>query len=156
MENINDNQKLLVFIIIRFPGKIKPESRIESPVSQTDLFATILDYLQIQMHPSDGKSLRRLIEGTVDKNTFVVTEWLSDLKTKPSHMVLKSGWKLLLPDSSATGDLKALYNLNEDPFEMKNLLGKNPDSSGYNSRVEELESCFREWKRRTSAKKLQN
>jgi len=114
------------------------------------LFATILDYLDMPETPSDGTSLRGLIEGTVDKNTYVVCEWLSDLSTKPSHMVLKDGWKLLLPDASATNLSKVLYNLNEDPLELNNLLANNSAAKKYKAKVAELESCYREWSERTA------
>ncbi len=137
-------------MLIKFPGKIKAGITIESPVSNMDLFATILDYLEMPETQSDGKSLRGLIEGTANKDTYIVTEWLSDLKTKPSHMVLKDGWKLMLPHSSASDNLKALYNLNEDPYELKNLLASNPESENYASKVAELESCFREWTKQTA------
>lgn len=140
-------------MLIRFPGKIKAGTRVDSPVSNMDLFATILDYLEMPETPSDGTSLRGLIEGTSDKNTYVVTEWLSDLTKKPSHMVLKDGWKLLLPDASAKNLNKVLYNLNEDPLELNNLLAENADSKKVEEKVTELKSCFDEWARRTNMKK---
>lgn len=137
-------------MMIRFPGKIKAGTKIDSPVSNMDLFATILDYLEMPETHSDGTSLRGLIEGTSDKDTYVVTEWLSNLETKPSHMVLKDGWKLLLPDASAKDLPKVLYNLNNDPLEINNLLVNNCDSEKYNLKVAELEACFQEWTKKTS------
>ena len=118
-----------------------------------DLFATILDYLDMPPHPSDGSSLRGLIEGTANEDTYVVTEWLSDLQGKPSHMVLKDGWKLMLPDPSAKKLKKALYNLNDDPHEMKNLLGNSANSRISAAKVAELEACFQDWIERTSQNK---
>ena len=133
-------------LMIRFPGRIEPGTKVDSFISTVNLFATILDYLEMPAHPSDGYSLRGLIEGTEAENgKYVVTEWLSNLKTDPAHMVIKDGWKLLLPDSSATDVMKALYDMNTDPYEMNNLLGNNPDSEKYKHKVEELEACFREW-----------
>ncbi len=136
-------------MMIRFPGRIKEGIIVDSPVSNIDLFATILDYLEMPETPSDGISLRGLIEGTADKDTYVVTEWLSDLTTKPSHMVLKGGWKLLIPDSSAKTELNALYNLNDDPYELHNLL-RTSDCKKYDDKVTELQSCFKEWQARTA------
>jgi arylsulfatase A-like enzyme len=137
-------------MLIRFPGRIKSGTVVDEYISTVNIFATILDYLNIPERPSDGFSMKGLIEGTDDKNPkYVVTEWLSELKTAPSHMVLKDGWKLMLPDSSATGVMKALYNLNDDPFEMNNLLGSNQDAGSYNDRVDDLETCFREWMAKT-------
>ena len=141
-------------MMIRFPGRIKPGTKVKAPVSNMDLFATILDYLEMPTHPSDGSSLRGLIEGTVNEDdTYVVTEWLSDPQGKPSHMVLKGGWKLMRPDPSARKVRKALYNLNDDPHELKNLLVENADSKAYAAKVAELETCFQDWMTRTSGNK---
>jgi arylsulfatase A-like enzyme len=138
-------------MMIRFPGRIKPGTKVKAPVSNMDLFATILDYLDIPHHPSGGNSLRGLIEGTVnEEDKYVVTEWLSDLQSKPSHMVLKGGWKLMRPDPSAKKVKKALYNLNDDPHELKNLLADGADSKTYATKVAELETCFQDWMMRTS------
>ena len=140
-------------MMIRFPGRIKPGTKVKAPVSNMDLFATILDYLDMPAHPSDGISLRGLIEGTANEDTYVVTEWLSSLQSKPSHMVLKDGWKLMRPDPSARKLKKALYNLNDDPHELKNLLADGADSKTYAVKVAELETCFQSWMTRTNANK---
>ncbi len=141
-------------MMIRFPGRIKPGTKVKAPVSNMALFATILDYLDMPAHPSDGRSLRGLIEGIVNEDdTYVVTEWLSDLQDKPSHMVLKGGWKLMRPDTSAKKVKMALYNLNDDPHEVKNLLADGADSKAYAVKVAELETCFQVWITRTSANK---
>jgi len=138
-------------MMIRFPGRIKAGTKVEAPVSNMDLFATILDYLDMPAHPSDGSSLRGLIEGTVNEDdTHVVTEWLSDLQGKPSHMVLKGGWKLMRPDPSAKKVKKALYNLNDDPNELTNLLEDGAESNAYAAKVAELEACFLDWMMGTS------
>ena len=144
-------------MMIRFPGRIKPGTKVKAPVSNVNLFATILDYLEMPPRPSDGHSLRGLIEGTVsEKDTYVVTEWLSDLQGKPSHMILKGGWKLMRPDPKGTKLQKALYNLNDDPHELTNLLADNPASNVYAVKVAELETCFQDWLMQTRANKPQN
>jgi arylsulfatase A-like enzyme len=120
-----------------------------------NLFATIVDYLEMPPRPSDGPSLRGLIEGVVNEDdACVVTEWLSDLQSQPSHMVLKGGWKLMRPDPRATKLKKALYNLNDDPYELTNLLADDNASDVYAVKVAELETCFQDWLARTSANKL--
>ena len=141
-------------MMIRFPGRIKPGTSVKAPVSNMDLFATMLDYLDMPHHPSDGHSLRGLIEGTAnEEDRYVVTEWLSDLQGKPSHMVLKGGWKLMRPDPSAKHVKKALYNLNDDPYEMTNLMGNDADAKRHVAKVAELEACFQAWMVRTSQHK---
>ena len=141
-------------MMIRFPGRIKPGTEVKAPVSTMDLFATILDYLEMPPHPSDGRSLRGLIEGiTKEDDVYVVTEWLSDLQGKPSHMILKGGWKFMRPDPSAKKVKKALYNLNDDPHEMNNLLVTRATSQNIDVKMAELEACFRDWMTRTSVSK---
>lgn len=39
---------------------------------------------------------------------------------------------------------------------MTNLLGSNPDATLYNSKVAELESCFREWLKQIHSRDIQN
>lgn len=141
-------------MIIRFPGRIRPGTKVRAPVSNMDLFATLLDYLEMPDHPSDGNSLRGLIEGTVsEEDAYVVTEWLSDPQGKPTHMVLKGGWKLMRPDPAAEKVTSALYNLNDDPHELKNLLADTTDTRAYAAKVTELEACFQDWMTRTSLSK---
>ena len=141
-------------MMIRFPGRIEPGTKVKAPVSNMDMFATILDYLDMPPHSSDGTSLRGLIEGSVnEEDVYVVTEWLSDLQGKPSHMVVKGGWKLMRSDPSAKKVRKALYNLNDDPHELKNLLADGADSKAYAVKVTELETCFQDWMTRTSGNK---
>jgi arylsulfatase A-like enzyme len=142
-------------MMIRFPGRIKPGTKVKAPVSNMNLFATILDYLEMPPRHSDGDSLRGLIEGSASEaDTYVVTEWLSDLQGKPSHMVLKGGWKLMRPYPKAKRLKKALYNLNDDFHELTNLLADDNASNVYAVKVAELETCFQDWLARTGANKL--
>ncbi|MHC4118457.1 MAG: sulfatase-like hydrolase/transferase [Planctomycetota bacterium] len=141
-------------MMIRFPGRIKPETKVKAPVSNLDLFATILDYLDMGDHPNDGRSLRGLIEGKAnDADAYVVTEWLSDLQSKPAHMVLKDGWKLMRPDDSAKTVRRGLFNLNDDPHELTNLVEEGTESGLVAAKVAELEACFQDWMTRTSLNK---
>ncbi|MFY0653456.1 MAG: sulfatase-like hydrolase/transferase [Cyclobacteriaceae bacterium] len=138
-------------MMLRFPGRIKPGTVVNSPVSNMSLFATILDYLDMPEAPSDGESLRSLIENGDDKEAYIVTEWLSNLTTKPSHMVLKDGWKLMRPHATGKKVKAALYDLNTDPYEMNNLLEVDPEK--YASKLSELETCFDDWSKKTGSGK---
>ena len=68
-------------------------------------------------------------------------------------MVLKGGWKLMRPDPSAKKVKRALYNLNDDPHELKNLLADSADSEAYAVKVTELETCLQDWMTRTCRNK---
>lgn len=132
-------------LLIRFPNEIKKKTVVDGYVSNVDLFATILDYLDIDEHTSDGTSLRDLMEGKeTNHGNYVVTEWGRG-DNVPNYMVLKEGWKLLVPKTSTSTLINTLYDLNTDPHEMNNLLGNNPRSEEYKEKAEELRACLLEW-----------
>jgi len=133
-------------LIIRFPGEIESGSTVNGYVSLIDLFPTILDYLNISEHDSDGVSLRGLIEGTdTEHGQYVVTEWDFRGPVEPNYMILKDGWKLMIPYTKSSTVLNALYDLNTDPHEMNNLIGNNPDAEDYKAKAEELRGYLLEW-----------
>jgi len=125
-------------------GDINAQSTVEGYVSLVDLFPTILDYLNVPDAPSDGKSLRGLINGTdTEHGQYVVTEW--DRDNTPNYMVVKDGWKLMIPYTIHSTVINAMYDLNSDPYEMNNLLGNNPNRTIYLQKAEELRTCLLEW-----------
>lgn len=145
-KNVFYEESAHIPLLMRFPGRIKPGTTVDGYVSLVDLFPTILDYLGMEEHESDGKSLRGLIEGTdKDHGEYVVTEWNYRGDVAPNYMVVKDGWKLMTPYSRESTVINALYNLNADPHEMENLIGKNPDRAKYENKVEELRACLLEW-----------
>ncbi len=131
-------------LLVSFPGKVKAETTVNGYVSLVDLFPTILDYLNVPEAKSDGKSLRGLIDGTDTKHgKYVVTEW--DRENNPNYMVVKDGWKLIIPYTIQSTVINVLYDLNTDPYEMNNLLGANPERENYKGKAEELRACLLEW-----------
>lgn len=145
-KNIFLEESAHIPLFIRYPGKIKENTVVNGYVSLVDLFATILDYTNTGKYKSDGKSLRGLIEGKDKKHgKYVVTEWDYRGDTEPNYMILKDGWKLIIPYSETSKVINAMYNLNEDPYEMNNLIGNNPERYKYAAKTEELRKCLLEW-----------
>ncbi len=133
-------------MMMRLPGRINPETVVDGYVSNMDLYATILDYTKVTGLVSDGKSLRELIDGTDKTNgKYVITEWLGNTDKVPGFMILKEGWKMFIPYSETSTVIDALYNLNDDPYEMNNLLGSNPDKKKYTAKVNELHTDLVNW-----------
>jgi len=60
-------------------------------------------------------------------------------------MVVKDGWKLIIPYTIKSTVVNAMYDLNSDPHEMTNLLGSNPNRAAYMEKAEELRACLLEW-----------
>ena len=140
-------------LLIRFPHNIEKNTLVKGYISNIDLFATILDYLKIKEHPSDGKSLRGLIDKKdKEHGKYVVTEWNYRGDVTSNYMVLKDGWKLLVPYSQTSKVINAMYNLNNDPHEINNLIGKNPDRKQYEAKAEELRGCLLEWLKKNNSK----
>ncbi len=151
-KNVFYEESAHIPLMIRYPGEIESMTEVDSYVSLVDLFATILDYLDVGKHPSDGVSLRGLIEGTDLKHgEYVVTEWNYRGDIAPNYMVVRGGWKLMIPYSKTSGVINAMYDLTNDPYEMNNLLGNNPEKEEYRERAEELRACLLEWLRKNKS-----
>ena len=153
-KNVFYEESSRIPLIMRFPQTIKAGEKVSQPISNINLFATILDYLGIKGQTSDGSSLRPLIEGTkTGKFDFVVTEWnfrLNDLV--PNYMIVKGDWKMFIPYSDTSKVLDALYDLKNDPNEMNNLLGNNPEKMRYKEKVEELHNDLLLWLQQNNSK----
>ena len=145
-KNVFYEESAHIPLLLRCPGEISAGTQVSGYVSHIDLFATILDYLGAGDRPSDGESLRGVIEGTdQQRGEYVVTEWNYRGDIAPNYMIVKGGWKLIIPYSKGSQVINALYDLGNDPHEMHNLLGSNPEKELYEERAEELRGCLLEW-----------
>lgn len=151
-KNVFYEESAHIPLIIRYPGAVRGKTTVNGYVSLVDLFDTILDYLNIEKHKSDGRSLRGLIEGTDNEHgQYVVTEWDYRGDVSPNYMIVKSGWKLIIPYSDTSSVLNAMYDLNTDPHEMHNLLGNNPDRQRHAAKAEELRSDLLRWLKKNNS-----
>ncbi|MEN8882523.1 MAG: sulfatase-like hydrolase/transferase [Polaribacter sp.] len=145
-KNVFYEESSHVPLMISMPNEIPKNTQVDGYVSNVDLFATIMDYLKVGNYPSEGKSLRDLIEGKeTTHGDYVVTEWNYRGDVAPNYMIMKDGWKLMVPYSATSKVINALYDLNTDPHEMNNLLGKNPNKSKYADKAEELRQNLLGW-----------
>lgn len=152
-KNVFYEESAHIPLMIRFPRQIKRNTTVDGYVSLVDLFATIMDYLKIKKHNSDGQSLRGLIEGTDSEHgNYVVTEWDTRGDVTPNYMIVKDGWKMIIPYSKSSKVINAMYDLNSDPYEMNNLIGKNPNRHRFAEKAEELRTCLLEWLEKSGSK----
>jgi len=147
-KNVFYEESARIPLVLRFPGRIQPGTSVAQPVSNLDLFATVLDYLGIKPVPSDGQSLRDLVEGKPARPGYIVTEWNYRGPREPNYMVTDGNWKYttsFTPDSRA---LNTLFDLRNDPHEMNNLLGRNPEPEKYAPQAERMKGLLVAWLQR--------
>ena len=145
-KNVFYEESAHIPLMIRFPGHIKPNTVVDGYLSTINLFATINDFLKMPEYPSDGQSLRGMIEGTDQRmGKSVVTEWLYNEDRQPAYMIIKDNWKLFIPYTTDSKVINALYNLSEDPNEMNNLIGNNPERKKYGEKASELREDLLAW-----------
>ena len=131
-------------LLMRLPGVIPAGKVVQAPAAQIDLFATILDYLGQVGHESEGRSLRPLIEGKDDgADRVAFSEWHA--KHLPGFMVFDGRWKFMFGQTADAPSLDALYDLQNDPNEIANLIGCNPDREKYKAEAERMKNLLVAW-----------
>jgi len=140
-------------LLMRLPGAIRRGSVVKAPVAHVDLFATILDYLSISARKSEGRSLRPLIDGKGNGGIdFCVSQWRSG--NGPNFMLRTNRWKFLTSYNPKSQTVDALYDLDADPHEMNNLIGKNPNRKKNLPQAEKLKTKLVGWLKKTKSPHL--
>lgn len=133
--------------IMRYPGIIPAGTKVNTPVSHHDIFATILDYTGMKIPENDGRSLRNLVNGKRDPIDYAVSVW-GQINNGGPFMIRKGDWKMIVylqMKEKKQNSISALYNLKEDPLEMNNLVGTNPEKAKYQKIVGELKQTLKGW-----------
>jgi len=127
--------------LVRWPGKVKPGSRSDVTICQTDLYATFSDIL--------GNKDTIPVNAAVDSFSFLSSLKGDSTPTRPftihhsingNFAIRRGDWKLLLTDRpdvawslpfekglKTPAKLVQLYNLKDDPGETKNLEYSHPE-----------------------------
>jgi len=149
-ENIANlfDEAIKIPMIIRWPGKIKQNISLEQPVSNTDIFPTILSMLNIETPDyvsPEGKDLTPLLKGDeLSSSVPVFAQYnMENFGIAHLRMVRFEDWKLIKRFGlSANADLvDELYNVKNDPGELNNLI----DQNEHQTIREELEGLLRDW-----------
>ncbi len=125
-------------------------TRFEGIVSSLDVLPTILDLAGIT--PPDylhGKSLKEvLLADSPGVHDHVVSECIGvgGQLGEGHRMVRTSTWKYILSDSNE----EALYNLEEDPYELNNLI----EIEKHQPRIADLKQQLNDWKALTGDTKI--
>jgi arylsulfatase A-like enzyme len=129
-------------LILRMPGVIEAGRTAATPTCLTDLYATITDYLGVESLQC-GESLRSLIDGDdpdTDRIVFSQQEhWNVMARTRD--------WKYVW--SSQPDQVDMLFDLANDPVEVTNLLGRNPDRDQYSEPAGMMKRHLTDWMEET-------
>jgi choline-sulfatase len=127
-------------LMFRVPGLTGDNTVCRTPVSQVRLLATLCELCGVPA-PSglDGESLVPFLrEPSREKDTAVYAEF--NLNTPHAkYMIRRDDWKYCY----YIHDTPELYNLGDDPDELKNLAGV----PQYRETVEELQAQLFAWRR---------
>ena len=125
-------------LIVRVPDLTPTGAQSQTPVSNTDVLPTLAELAGIPAIAGlDGKSfVSDLREPAKTRDTTVFSEYnLRNPRTK--YMIRRGDWKL----NYFTHDISELFNLSEDPREMKNLAAV----SAYKKVLEEMKAQLFQW-----------
>jgi arylsulfatase A-like enzyme len=137
-------------LLMRLPGVIPAGTVVKAPVAQIDLFSTILDYCGIGGHESEGASLRPLIEGRDGgAKRIAVSEWNGT--AVPGFMVFDGRWKLLFGRGRLARSTDALYDLQNDPYELHNVNANEADREKSRPQAERMKALLVAWLERVKS-----
>ena len=118
-------------MLIRYPKLIKPQTRIEEQCLNIDFAPTILQLAGIKVPEyMQGDSMIKLLEGKEDENwrkSFMFEYYVDDAYpyAGPDMLAIRTD-KYKLVDAFLEDDIDELYDLENDPGEMNNLIN-NPE-----------------------------
>jgi len=124
-------------MIISLPTRLRTARQVDSLVSQVDILPTILDYLKIPIPPQcSGKSLRPIIEGTVDTvNDFIFAEYTGG--AVPDSYAARSN---RLKCFQVTDGEPYAYDLLNDPHEQNKIM-----HDQFTENMRKLHTVLEEW-----------
>ncbi len=128
---------------IRYPGRIPAGQKSEELVSNIDLAPTFLDVAGTAFNePIDGQSLLPLCSQQVNK-------WREDLMCETHGHVVSHLGRLIVTDRYKyvwnDGDMDELYDLKEDPYELKNLIFDNSHAQI----LSDMKTRLKNWRQKT-------
>lgn len=136
-------------LIMRWPGKIKPDTQTEVPVISVDFYPTFLDVAGAKQPANqivDGKTILPLMtSGIALKRDVMFWHYPSETgqwKEKMSSAVRKGDYKLI---EFYEDKRLELYDLKTDEEEKENLAKKNPE------KLKELKKLLDDWRKEVNA-----
>lgn len=114
-------ETMRVPMVVRWPGMASNGARSDALVSNMDLPATVMDAADVETWDMDGKSLRPTLEdvGAPLRDDLLCQHHGAFRVEMFQRMLLHGDFKYV----AHLNDYDELYDLNEDPYELRNLAG---------------------------------
>ena len=146
-------------LLVRFPGAIKPGSVHGSMVSHVDLAPTILEYAGVNVPDGmQGHSLRPILEGKADKvRDAAYYHFYEHGNRLPEMIGVRTSTHKLFHYPGMQGAYQwELFDLHNDPEEVKNLYGSSEHKETRESLKSDLRKLIKKLDDPVDAPKLMN
>jgi arylsulfatase A-like enzyme len=127
------NGGITVPALLKWPQYIRPGSTLEMPCSTLDFFPTFIaetGYMMPDSRPLDGVDLLPYFRGDMNRRPKPIPYRFASSKSgmagSPTFGVIDNELKLLT-NIAADGADDMVFNVVEDPYEMNNIIGEQPD-----------------------------
>jgi len=144
--------------IFKYPGKIKVNSQSTEPIIHVDIYPTLLNITRADLphnHILDGENLVPILFGEKTKTQREELVWQytnyagynakrKDFRSSWVNVIQAKGYKMT--EDVETGTYR-LFDLNEDPFEKKEISALHPQ------KITELRALLENWKENTGSAK---
>ena len=112
--------------IVRWPGRVTGGSVNDEPAGALDILPTLAELLDVELSPDrviDGQSIAGLLLGNREFKRERIFYWSIPTPDGMEYAIRDGDWKMILnPD----GEAEYLFNLVDDPYEIRNLLDEQP------------------------------
>jgi arylsulfatase len=119
-------ESIRIPLLMRFPGEAEPRGRVGALTQAIDVLPTVFELLDLP-YPQDsvqGRSLLPLLTGEVEEiNEYVFSQTEG---RPPCYVVRDRRFSLLLYEG---GTLRALYDLESDPWQTHNVIDELPEEA---------------------------
>ncbi len=118
------DESIRIPMVVVHPGKIEPGSTVSQMVSNADFAPTVLDYAGASIPPHmQGSSMKPLFEEENPswRDTFFYEYWKDLVHSIPTMTAVRTE-RYKLVTYPEIDDIDELYDLQEDPHEMTNLV----------------------------------
>jgi arylsulfatase A-like enzyme len=105
-------------LMVHYPKRFQPR-RVPENVSTLDILPTLVDLVGLKLNPylsMDGTSLMPQLQGRFGHDT-VFAEYCGEGTIAPMMMIRRGPWKYI----TCPADPPQLFNLEDDPLELRNL-----------------------------------